>query len=100
MLASTTAKKFSPGGPKFDFPSGGEFLNFEKNHNYLQNLHISQCVTDSSHIDSECRKRFFRTFRNFLVPGLHVRKLRISRDIRDFRKNDDYGQNPPFLEAP
>ena len=59
---------------------------------YFQNPRFSHrafpnvSLLDSCHIDSECRKRFFRTFRNFLVPGLHVRKTHISRVIKEFCK--------------
>ena len=53
---------------------------------YLQILQIPQCPIANSNIDSELRKRFFSEFKNFLTPGLQVRKSRISRDKTNFSK--------------
>ena len=55
-------------------------------HDYLQFLEIPPCTTDTSHIDFELRKRLFRTFRNFLPPGLKSPETHISRDKKEFRK--------------
>ena len=55
-----------------------------KIHDYLQISQIPPCAINNSNVDSEPRKRFFRKFRNFLAPGLQVRKSRISRDTGHF----------------
>ena len=54
---------------------------------YLQISQIPLCAINNSNVDSEPRKRYFRKFRNFLAPGLQVRKSRISRDTGNFWKN-------------
>ena len=55
---------------------------------------------NGSDTDSEAGKRFFRNFRNFLVPGMHVRKTRISEDKEQFSKFGDISKIPPFYKAP
>ena len=55
-------------------------------HDYLQISQISPSALNSSHVDSELIKRLLRQFGSFLVPGLQVRKSRISRDKKDFSK--------------
>ena len=58
-----------------------------KIHDYLQYLQIPLCAINNSNADSELIKLFFRKFRNFLDPGLQVRKSRISRVTTNFWKN-------------
>ena len=48
---------------------------------------LPPCAINNSNVDSEPGKRFFRKFRDFLAPGLQVRKSRISRDAGHFCKN-------------
>ena len=52
--------------------------------NYLQYSQVPQSAINELNIDSEARKRFFRNFEKFLVPGLQVQKSRISRDMKYF----------------
>ena len=57
-----------------------------KIHDYLEYSQIPLCVMNNSNSDSELEKRFFRKFRNFLAPGVQVRKSRISRVKTNFWK--------------
>ena len=70
-----------------DIPHRGRIDISKKMHNYWQYLQFPSCAMKSSNTDSEPRIRFFRNFRNFLVPGLYVRKSRISRDMKENAKN-------------
>ena len=62
-------------------------MDISKIADYLQISKVPPCAMSNSKIDSEARKRFFTKSRNFLAPGLQVRKSRISRDKTKFRKN-------------
>ena len=73
---------------------------FSKNADYLQYFLFPPCAMNGSDTDSEVGKRFFRNFRNFLVPGMHVRKTRISEDKEQFSKFGDISKIPPFYKAP
>ena len=53
---------------------------------YLQISKLLQSAVNKLKPDSEARKQFFRKFKNFLTPGLQVRKSRISRDKKEFWK--------------
>ena len=86
-------KCFPPAVENLHFILPGRIVNFTnmpKMHNYLQKLKIYLCATNSSNVDSDLIKRFFRKFRSFLAPGLQVHKSRISRDKKDFWKFDTF----------
>ena len=59
-------------------------------HDYLQKMKILPCAMNNTNTDSECRKLFFRTFEDFLAPGLEVRKSQISRVEKKFWKSDTF----------
>ena len=59
-------------------------FDYSKISQLFANTQTPQCVINNSKVDSEARKRCFRKFKNFLVPGFHVRKSRISRDKTKF----------------
>ena len=77
-------KVFSPGGPNIGFPLQWYMPIIPIMHDYLQYSQVPQSAINELNIDSEARKRFFRNFEKFLVPGLQVQKSRISRDMKYF----------------
>ena len=90
LVSSTNLKNIFPLAVQIlDYPFRGKLQTspiIPKIHDYLQISQIPQCAINNSNIDSERRKWFFRKFKNFLAPGLQVRKSRISRDMTDFWK--------------
>ena len=47
---------------------------------YLQISKVTQSAINDFKADSEAMKQFFGKFKEFLTPGLQVRKSHISRD--------------------
>ena len=81
-----SSKAFSPGGVNIGLFLLMGILKITKMLDYLQISKVTQSAINNSKSDSKGRKQFFRKFRDFLTPGLQVRKSRISRDKKEFWK--------------